>query len=89
MSILTLDKNEALSTFNRHVPSGHIDKLKAASDAKSNTDELTQANTALPSSHGAAFQSVSAIKSDNDVARAAVDVDSAAYFDEYDLGDIH
>ena len=41
MKTLTLDGSEALSTFNRHIPNGHIDHLKSVSDAKNDTDELT------------------------------------------------
>lgn len=38
MSILTIGKEE---TFNNYLPSCHIDKVKAASDAKNNTEDLT------------------------------------------------
>ena len=44
MKALSLDGTEALSTFNRHIPSGHINKLKASSDAKNDTEELTFAD---------------------------------------------
>jgi hypothetical protein len=61
MSILDMNKEESLSTFNRHIPSGHIDKLKAESDRKSNTSDLTQSNSGLSSSHGEARQKREAI----------------------------
>jgi len=60
-----------------------------ASEAKNQGDNLTHANDGLKSSHGAAFQGVSNIKSDTEMAKVSAEVDSAAYFDEYDLGDIH
>ena len=53
-----------------------------ASEAKNRGDNLTHANKGLDSSHGAAFQSVSNIKSDTEMAKVAVDVDSMAYFDD-------
>jgi hypothetical protein len=45
-------------------------------------DDLTHANSNLHSSHGAAFQAVSNINSDNEMAKAAIDVDSVDYFNE-------
>ena len=70
MSILTYRPSELMNT--RYL----------ASEAKNQGDELTQPNTGLDSSHGAAFQSVSNIKSDTEMAKVAIDVDSEQYFDE-------
>jgi hypothetical protein len=53
-----------------------------ASEAKNMGDDLTHANSNLHSSHGAAFQAVSNINSDNEMAKAAIDVDSGDYFNE-------
>ena len=51
MSILTIGKDER---FNNYIPSSHIDKVKALSDAKDeSTDELTQSGVSvINSSHG-------------------------------------
>jgi hypothetical protein len=53
-----------------------------ASEAKNMGNDLTHANSKLQSSHGAAFQAVSNINSDNEMAKAAIDVDSVDYFNE-------
>jgi hypothetical protein len=74
--------NTITPTFNNHIPSSEVDRIKAASEYKNQGDNLTHANTGLNSSHGAAFQSVSNIKSDTEIKKAAVEVDSADYFDE-------
>lgn len=74
---------------NPYRPHELMERRKATSDAKNDTSDLTFANTAIPSSHGAAFQEVSNIKSDIEMDKVVVDVDSEAYFDEYDLGDLH
>ena len=82
MSINTLSKKESLATFNRHIPGEHIDRLKIISDAKSDTDELTQENTAIKSSHGEAFQKVSNKKSECELKAISAPVDSEDYFNE-------
>lgn len=41
MKALTLDGTEALSTFNRHIPTGEVNRIKEASDAKDEGDDLT------------------------------------------------
>ncbi len=56
MEDLTLDGREAMSTFNRSIPAGHIDLLKQQSDAKNDTEETTFANSGKASSHGIARQ---------------------------------
>ena len=88
MSILDMNKEESLSTFNRHVPSGHINKLKAASDAKSNTEELTQANSGLDSSHGMARQKREAIADRLEIKALEMQTDED-FLNEYDLGGAH
>ncbi len=64
MEDLTLDGREAMSTFNRSIPNGHIDLLKQQSDAKNDTEETTFANSGKPSSHGIARQGVDKLKDD-------------------------
>jgi hypothetical protein len=70
MSILTYRPAELMNTRYK------------ASEAKNMGDDLTHANSNLHSSHGAAFQAVSNINSDNEMAKAAIDVDSVDYFNE-------
>ena len=50
--------NTITPTFNNHVPTGEVDRIKAASDAKNNTDKLTQSLTDIGSSHGRAAKKV-------------------------------
>tara|TARA_R100001244_G_C5172129_1_gene131866 strand:- start:7017 stop:7214 length:198 start_codon:yes stop_codon:yes gene_type:complete len=59
-----------------------------ASEAKNTGDNLTHSNSNLHSSHGAAFQAVSNINSDNEMIKASADVDSMDYFNEL-LKDCH
>jgi len=59
MSILTIGKDER---FNNYIPSSHIDKVKALSDAKNQGDNLTHSNKGLDSSHGQARQKREAIQ---------------------------
>ncbi len=62
MQDLTLDGREAMPTFNRSIPAGHIDLLKQQSDAKNDTEDTTFANSAKASSHGIARQKVDQLK---------------------------
>ena len=70
-------------------PTELMEQRKIVSDRKNNTDSLTHANSELNSSHGAAARSVRNINDDKELIALSADVDSAAYFDEYDLGDLH
>ena len=74
--------NTITPTFNNFIPTSEIDRMTAASEYKNQGDNLTHANSGLNSSHGAAFQAVSNINSDNEMAKVAVDIDSADYFNE-------
>ncbi len=70
MEDLTLDGREAMSTFNRSIPAGHIDLLKQQSDAKNDTEETTFSNSGKASSHGIARQGVDKLKDDRALERA-------------------
>jgi len=86
MSILTITKEDS---FNNYIPSSHIDKVKALSDARDLTNDLTRSSSHIASSHGKYAAEVRNHNDDRELTRLAADVDSATYFDQYDLQGNH
>lgn len=79
MSILTLSKDE---TFNNYMPNTRLNEIKAASDIKNDTDDLTITRDRRDSSHGQAARIVRNKNDDKELLAISADVDSLDYFDQ-------
>lgn len=76
MSINTITRED---TFNDFIPGSHIDKVKALSDAKNDTDHLTFAKAKRDNGRNGKYAKLVRGFKDN---IAIPEVDSAAYFDD-------
>lgn len=73
--------NSLEPTFNNHVANGRLNEIKAASDIKNDTDELTITRDRKDSSHGQAARIVRNINEDKEFKVISAPVNSPDYFD--------
>jgi len=75
--------NSLEPTFNNHVANGRLNEIKAASDIKNDTDDLTIATrNRKESSHGVAAHINRNIIDDKKMRAISVPVDSLDYFEQ-------